>query len=46
MEKITISVRNVDPEVWAMFKAHCAINRKSISAGLEDAIRQAVKEGE
>ena len=46
MEKITISVRNVDPNVWAQFKAWCALNRKSLSIGLEDAIRQAVKEGE
>ena len=44
METITISVRNVDPEVWAMFKAHCALNRKSLSDGLMDIIRQAVKE--
>jgi len=46
METVNITVRNIDAEVWAQFKALAAINRKSISDMLVEILKQTVKEGE
>lgn len=45
MERVGISVRNVDPETWLAFRMAALARRQNISQAIEEAIRLYVEKG-